>query len=139
MYTFIVHSVYLPFQVVKGYTRGMPHPAKTNAETILHAAIALLEEEGEAALSMRELASRLRLTADALYRYFPDRAALEAGMAEEGFRRLHAELVASIGKRVGKDALRVDAVAYLAFAQAHPAWYALMMRFQAYSPEMVEA
>ncbi len=117
----------------------MPYPAKTNAGTILQAAIEYLEQYGEEALSMRELASRLGLTPHALYRYYPDRAALEAAMAEEGFRRLHADLVAAVGKHAGKEAIRVSAAAYLTFAQAHPAWYALLMRFRVESPGMLEA
>jgi AcrR family transcriptional regulator len=117
----------------------MPYPAKTNARTILQAAIEYLEEYGEEALSMRNLASRLGLTPHALYRYYADRAALEATIAEEGFRRLHADLVAAVGKRTGKEALRVSATAYLTFAQAHPAWYALLMRFRVESPGMLEA
>jgi AcrR family transcriptional regulator len=117
----------------------MPYPAKTNAGTILQAAIEYLEQYGEEALSMRELASRLGLTPRALYRYYPDRAALEAAMAEEGFRRLHADLVAAVGKRDGKDALWMSATAYLTFAQAHPAWYGLMMRFHVQSPGLLEA
>jgi AcrR family transcriptional regulator len=117
----------------------MPYPAKTNASTILQAAIEYLEQYGEEALSMRELASRLGLSPHALYRYYPDRAALEATIAEEGFRRLHADLVAAVGKRGGKKALRTSATAYLGFAQAHPAWYSLMMRFDVQSPGLLEA
>jgi AcrR family transcriptional regulator len=117
----------------------MPYPAKTNAQSILQAAIDYLEEYGEDALSMRELASRLGLTPHALYRYFPDRAALEATIAEAGFRRLHADLVAAVGERAGNEAIRVSAAAYLGFAQAHPAWYALIMRFHVESPGMLAA
>ena len=117
----------------------MPYPAKTNAQTILAVAIEHLEQYGEEALSMRELASRLGLTPHALYRYYPDRAALAATIAEEGFRRLHADLVAAVGEYVGKEAIRVSATAYLAFAQAHPAWYALLMRFHVQSPGLLEA
>lgn len=117
----------------------MPYPAKTNAGTILQTAIEYLEQYGEEALSMREVASRLGLTPRALYRYYPDRAALEGAIAEEGFRRLHADLVAAVGKRVGKDALWASAMAYLTFAQAHPAWYALLMRFHVETPELLEA
>lgn len=117
----------------------MPYPAKTNAGAILTTAIEYLEQYGEEALSMREVASCLGLTPRALYRYYPDRAALEAAMAEEGFRRLRADLVAAVGQRVGKDVLRVTAVAYLTFAQAHPAWYALLMRFHVETPELLEA
>lgn len=117
----------------------MPYPAKTNAETILAAAIEYLEQYGEEALSMRELASYLGLSPRALYRYYSDRAALEAAMAEEGFRRMRVNLADAVGERVGKDALRASAIAYLAFAQAHPAWYALLMRFHVQTPGLLQA
>jgi AcrR family transcriptional regulator len=117
----------------------MPYPAKTSAGTILTAAIAQLEQYGEAALSMRELASRLGLSPHALYRYYPDRAALEAAMAEEGFRRLHTALVEAVDSHSGKTALRASAAAYLTFAQAHPAWYFLLMRFTVQTPGLLEA
>jgi len=117
----------------------MPYPAKTNAQTILEASIERLERDGEAALSMREVASRLGLSPRALYRYYPDRAALEAAMAEEGFRRLRAALLEAVGTLEGKEALRAGATAYLAFAQAHPTWYLLLMRFHQQTPGLVQA
>jgi AcrR family transcriptional regulator len=117
----------------------MPYPAKTNAETILTVAIAYLERYGEAALSMRELASHLGLTPHALYRYYPDRAALEGAIAAEGFRRLHADIVEAVGERTGKVALQVAVESYLTFEQAHPAWYGLLMRFRVHTPELLEA
>lgn len=117
----------------------MPYPTKTNAQTILVAAIEHLEQYGEEALSMREVASTLGLTPRALYRYYPDRAALEAAIAEEGFRHLHFALIEAVGPFGGKQALRVSAMAYLAFAQAHPAWYSLLMRFHVQTPGLLEA
>jgi AcrR family transcriptional regulator len=117
----------------------MPYPAKTNAQIILQASIEHLEQDGEDALSMRELAGSLGLSPHALYRYYPDRAALEAAMAEEGFRRLRAALVDAVDMHVGKNALRAGALAYLAFAQAHPAWYSLLMRFHVQTPGLLEA
>src|SRR5260370_30892193 len=105
----------------------MPYPAKTNAQTSLAAAIEHLEQYGEEALSMRELASRLGVSPRALYRYYPDRAELQAALAEEGFHRLRSALVDAVSMHVGKDALRACATAYLAFARSHPAWYVLLM------------
>jgi AcrR family transcriptional regulator len=106
----------------------MPYPAKTNAQTILAAAIDHLEQYGEEALSMRELASRLGISPRALYRYYPDRAALKAALAEEGFHRLRSALVDAVSMHMGQDALRAGATAYLTFAQVHPAWYPLLMK-----------
>jgi hypothetical protein len=64
---------------------------------------------------------------------------LEAAMAEEGFRRLRLALVDAVGNRSGKKALRASALAYLTFAEAHPAWYSLMMRFDVQSPDLLAA
>ncbi len=121
------------------YCGRMPYPAKTNAQTILTAAIDYLEQYGEEALSIRELASILGLSPRALYRYYPDRAALEAAIAEEGFNYLRETLISAVGMHVGKDALRVGAFAYLAFAQAHPSWYALLMRCHQHTPGLLQA
>ena len=106
----------------------MPYPAKTNAQIILVTAIHHLEQYGEEALSMRELANTLGLSPHALYRYYPDRATLKAAVAEEGFHHLRATLVDALGVQTGKDAIRAIATAYFAFAQAHPVWYSLLMR-----------
>ncbi len=117
----------------------MPYPAKTNAQTILAAAIEHLEQYGEETLSMRELASTLGLSPRALYRYYPDRAALEAAIAEEGFHRLRSVLTSAVGMHRGKDALRAGATAYLAFAQAHPALYNLLMSAHEPTPGLLQA
>jgi len=117
----------------------MPYPAKTNAQTILAAAIDQLEQHGEEALSMRELASRLGISPRALYRYYPDRAALKATLAEEGFDRLRSTLVDAVSMHEGKNALRVAATAYLTFAQVHPAWYSLLMNVHEQTPGLLQA
>ena len=127
------------FSVSRAILETMPYPAKTNAQIILVAAIHHLEQYGEEALSMRELASTLGLSPHALYRYYPDHAALKAAVAEEGFHRLRAALVDAVSVQVGKDALRAIATAYLAFAQAHPAWYSLLMRPHQQMPKPLPA
>ncbi|HEX2619040.1 MAG TPA: TetR/AcrR family transcriptional regulator [Phototrophicaceae bacterium] len=117
----------------------MPYPAKTSAQTILTTAMDYLEEYGEEALSMRELAGKLDLSPRALYRYYPERAILEAAIAAEGFRRLRVVLVETVGTRQGKEALRGIAEGYLNFAQANPKLYPLLVRFHEHTPEFQEA
>ncbi|WP_067833680.1 TetR/AcrR family transcriptional regulator [Actinomadura kijaniata] len=59
----------------------MPRPrALTRAQ--ITAALAVLDRDGHAALSMRAVAGRLGTSTMALYRYLDDRAALEALMVE---------------------------------------------------------
>ncbi len=61
----------------------MPFPAKTTREEILAAAAQIIESEGWEALSMRNLAARLKVRASSLYHHFADRDALEAALARE--------------------------------------------------------
>ncbi len=117
----------------------MPYPAKTNARTILATAIEQLEQSGKVTLSMRELASKLGLSPRALYRYYPDRAALEAAIAEKGFHHLRTVLSSAAEGRSGKDALRAGAIAYLTFAHAHPALYNALMSVHEPTPGLLQA
>src|SRR5215211_6045080 len=60
---------------------------------LLDAALALLRASGLDALTLRAVARAAGVSQTAPYRHFADRAALLAGVAEDGFRRLHARLV----------------------------------------------
>jgi AcrR family transcriptional regulator len=62
--------------------------ARLDLEAVLDAAIALADEGGLEAVSLRRLADRLGVTAMALYRYVPSKEALLDGMAD----RLYGEL-----------------------------------------------
>ncbi|PXX62219.1 TetR family transcriptional regulator [Nocardia tenerifensis] len=57
-------------------------PTKLTTIGILRAAVALADRDGIDGLSMRRLASELGAATAGLYRYFPDREALLAAMAE---------------------------------------------------------
>jgi AcrR family transcriptional regulator len=105
----------------------MPYPAKTTAQSIVAAAITQLETSGPAGISMRVLASALGITPRALYRYFPDRAALDAAIAADSFRELLAVLQHAADHADPEIAIRAAARAYLEFAAAHPARYNLIM------------
>lgn len=109
----------------------MPYPAKTTAQAIIAAAIAQLEAFGHTGLSMRALASVLGITPRALYHYFPDRAALDAAIAEASYRELLVAMRSAVDHLPGCQsppaALAAAAEAYLAFAEAHPARYSLMV------------
>src|ERR671932_2194742 len=50
---------------------------------LLHARL-IMREEGVAALNLRELARRLRFTVQALYKYYPSKAALYDALFREG-------------------------------------------------------
>lgn len=66
--------------------------AATTAAKILVAARKLLDKEGAEAVTMRRVAEKVGITPMAIYRHFPDRAALLNALADEGFRELAAWL-----------------------------------------------
>ncbi len=105
----------------------MPYPSKTNREAILDAAVKQVEREGLAKLSLRSLASSLELAPNALYRYFADRAHLEAAIANEGVSRLHVALARAASKGDAEQAIRRVAKAYVDFARKNPALYNVLM------------
>jgi AcrR family transcriptional regulator len=105
----------------------MPYPSKTSAQAILKTASARVEASGLAGLNMRALALSLGITPRSLYRYFPDRASLEAGIAELGLRRLRYSLERALSGSEGTEAIRKGARSYLRFAKTHRRLYAVMM------------
>ncbi|MBF6594634.1 MAG: TetR/AcrR family transcriptional regulator [Thermaceae bacterium] len=105
----------------------MPYPAKTSPEAILETALELLEQEGQANLSMRNLAQQLDLKAPSLYRYYADKKALEVAMVGYATDLLRQQIESGIEGLVPRKALKKAAEIYLEFTRAHPNLYALTM------------
>ena len=102
--------------------RGRGRPAKLSSESILSAALALLDREGAEALTMRRLGGELGVEAMSLYRHVADRAALLEGLAD----RLAAEVEPRDGGGDWADALRGFAGDLRSIARRHPAAFALV-------------
>jgi AcrR family transcriptional regulator len=85
---------------------------------LLRTAGKMLEKDGPAELSLREVARRAGVSHNAPYRHFPDRDALLAGLAAEGFRMLGEALQAAGTREMGE--------AYVRFALEHPQRFRLM-------------
>ena len=86
--------------------------------TLLRAAGRTLEKRGIAALSLRETARRAGVSHNAPYRHFPDREALLAALAAEGFAMLGERLRGKPGREMGE--------AYVRFAVEQPQRFRLM-------------
>ena len=85
---------------------------------LLRAAGRTLEKRGIAALSLRETARRAGVSHNAPYRHFPDREALLAALAAEGFAMLGERLRGKPGREMGE--------AYVRFALEQPQRFRLM-------------
>ena len=96
-------------------------------QTLLDAALELLQTDGAAALTLRAVARAAGVSHTAPYRHFKDRNALVAAVADDAFERLGAAISAAVaeGPR-GVAALERGLAAYVAFAHAHPAEYRVM-------------
>jgi AcrR family transcriptional regulator len=82
----------------------------------------VLEKEGIEALSLREVARRAGVSHNAPYRHFPEREALLAALAEEGFGMLTQAQQAA----AASGGLRAMGEAYVSFGLAHPQRFRLM-------------
>jgi AcrR family transcriptional regulator len=105
----------------------MPYPAKLTTDTILSAALTLLEQGGPDALAMRPLADRLGVRPSSLYRHYPDRAALLGALEDHAARDLHAAMSQAATNRGGHEALHAAAHAYVEYARSHPHLYGLLL------------
>ncbi|HKU40588.1 MAG TPA: TetR/AcrR family transcriptional regulator [Polyangiales bacterium] len=107
-------------------------------DRILRASIELIEDEGLAKLSMREVARRAGVTHQAPYHHFADREQILGEIAEQGFHLLSERLsAAALPRDVQRDncvtLLRALGEAYVQFAVSHPAHFRIMFR-----PELVD-
>lgn len=93
---------------------------------LIDAALDLLADAGVDALSLRMVARHVGVSAMAPYRYFPDRAALMAAVAQRGFEGLAAAMETAASAEDPQKALVDIGVAYVAYAVDHPALFRLM-------------
>jgi len=106
-------------------------PVSDLRSRILAASAALVESEGLAALSMREVARRAGVTHQAPYHHFADRESILAELVKDGFEELADRLERAIDCALPRDtrALLASAgLAYVGFALDHPGRFRMMFR-----------
>jgi AcrR family transcriptional regulator len=103
-------------------------------QRVLEAAELLIRTEGLEALSFREVARRAGVSHQAPYHYFPDKQAILAALAQEGFALLTERLRAARSSAPTASA-RMEAIgqAYVSVALERPAHFKIMFR-----PELVK-
>lgn len=113
----------------------MSEPRPTlSASGIVEEAIGLIRERGVDALSMRALATRIGVTAPALYAHFTNRNALLRACAQVGYDELDARF------RKEEPASPIDLVwvssrSYVRYAMDEPELFSLMFMFR---PDAIE-
>jgi AcrR family transcriptional regulator len=102
------------------YHHGNLRPA------LVRAAMELLEEGGETALSLRAVARRAGVSPAAPYRHYADRDALVSAVAAVGYRELAERLAAAHPSPSTPEQLASVAIAYVQFALERPALFRIM-------------
>src|SRR5580692_8213905 len=92
----------------------------------VRAAMELLEDGGEAALSLRAVARRAGVSPAAPYRHYADREALVSAVASVGYRELSERLAAAHPSPSTPQQLASVAIAYVQFALERPALFRIM-------------
>lgn len=94
---------------------------------LLESADAILEREGPNALSLRAVAREAGVSPAAPYHHFKDKDELLSAIAMEGFAGLKRALAAACdGECDPADSMTDLGLAYVRFAQSHPALYQVM-------------
>ena len=101
---------------------------------LVEAGVKALEGTDAEAISLRELARSVGVSATAVYRHFPDKNALLAALADAGIARLgEAQRIASDAAGGGAAGFAATGRAYVRFALAHPALFRLAFTHGGYA------
>jgi AcrR family transcriptional regulator len=119
---------------VKPYDASV-RSASATRETLLDAALRLLEERGPGALRIRDVAAAAEQSTMGVYTHFGSKQGLLEQLYLYGFRRLEDRLDPIPSGGQGREELLAFALAYRAFALDNEALYGLM--FERATPDFV--
>lgn len=106
----------------------MPRRPGLNHESVVSAAIELVNQNGVEQLSLAALAQKLNVRSPSLYNHINGLDGLRRDMTLKGLQQLIQALQPAIMGRAGYDALVALCQAYRQFAREQPGLYALTLR-----------
>lgn len=107
--------------------KAMAYQKLLSPADILDTAVQMVESSSADGVSLRAVASALGVKAPSLYRYFPNKEALELAVAEEALRAMLAALQGAANILDSEARFRATAEAYLHFARERFALYTFIM------------
>jgi AcrR family transcriptional regulator len=116
---------------VKRRARAASYHHGNLREAVLESAVALVDDEGVAALGVRELGRRLGVSHAAIRHHFPSADDLAAALAARWFVDLDRAMAAAAERVPPKQAIerfRALGIGYVQYAIAHPHRYRLQFR-----------
>jgi AcrR family transcriptional regulator len=118
-----------------GYDAPRVPSLTTTRETLLEAALRLLEERGPGALRVRDLSEAVGKSTMGVYTHFGSKQGLLEQLYLHGFGRLEDRLKAAPSAGDGRQVLLAFALAYREFALDNEALYGLM--FERATPDFI--
>ncbi|MDE2435847.1 MAG: TetR/AcrR family transcriptional regulator [Sphingomonadales bacterium] len=112
---------------LKSTSRGYHHGDLRSA--LIDAGMNALESAPLEDISLRQIAREVGVSATAVYRHFPDKRALLAAVAHEGFERLGAAQFAAAEATAPAMRFAASGRAYVRFALANPALFRLIFTY----------
>lgn len=109
--------------MIAAVTQAIP---STRRQQIVDAARRLLEEQGPAALSMRNVAAEIGIRAPSLYEHVTDKRALESAIIADALTEQAIAQTAFLDGFQGDDPLMGLVMSYRAWALEHPHLYRLI-------------
>jgi AcrR family transcriptional regulator len=108
---------------------------------LIETAVKTIAKHGADGLSLRRLAARAGVSPGAPYHHFSNRNELLASIAEEGFARLEAQLIAARDAAPHDASARLEALglAYVTFAVSSPGYFQVMFHGDSKSSGPTEA
>jgi AcrR family transcriptional regulator len=106
----------------------MAYPKLLCSSDILKTAVAMIEQDGADALSLRAVASVLGVKAPSLYRYFPQKEALEVAVVEEIMNAMLGKMQAASATADPETRFRGTVDAYLRFARERFQLYTFVLQ-----------
>jgi AcrR family transcriptional regulator len=106
----------------------MAYPKLLSPAAIVRTAVQMVERDDADGLSLRAVASELGVKAPSLYRYFPDKEALEVAVAEEIWNLMLVELRDASATADLNTRFRRTADAYLRFARERFSLYTFVLQ-----------
>lgn len=101
---------------------------RLNHEIVVSGAVDLVNERGQDALSLAELAARFHVRTPSLYNHVQSLDGLRRDLTLQGLRALTEQLRDASTGLAGREALTALATVYRSFAHANPGLYPLTLR-----------
>jgi AcrR family transcriptional regulator len=126
-----VYSDYIMSGNANSVNTKMPKRAYHHGDlraALVETGMRLIEYSDADQLSLREVAREVGVSAAAVYRHFPDKAALLSALAAEGLERLGtAQRTAAAEAGFGPDGFTASGRTYVRFALKHPSLFRMIM------------